>query len=312
MPRASSFTKNRFAPEIVLVLVSFLFGASFVVVKGALANVSTLLFLAMRFALGTLWLLLMLWIRSRGKRGPAGHDRAAHVRRSLRGGVFAGVFLFAGYAFQTFGLETITPAQSGFLTGLYIPLVPLFGALIYRRAPRILEMVGVGMAAIGMALLTLHGSIATDLFHNMARGDLLTVGCAACFACHILALERVTSSGDVELVNIAQIATTGLIAASTFWWVETPRVTWTPGVWFALGVTSLFITALAFAGQTWAQQRTTATRTALILALEPVFAWLTSFVITGESLSTRALAGAGLILGGILVVELKPADRRAA
>ena len=154
--------------------------------------------------------------------------------------------------FRRSGSETITPAQSGFLTGLYIPLVPLFGALIYRRAPRLLEVVGVGMAAVGMALLTLHGSIVSDLFHNMARGDLLTVACAACYACHILVLERVTATGDVELINIAQIATTGLIAASTFWWVETPRVTWTPGVWFALGVTSVFVTGLALAGQTWA------------------------------------------------------------
>lgn len=300
--------KNRFAAELVLVVVSFIFGASFVIVKQALSDVSALLFLAMRFSLATLWLLLLLIPHLRTNKVRAQQKAAPGTRYSLTGGAFAGLFLFAGYAFQTFGLETVTPAQSGFLTGLYIPLVPIIGALVYRKAPRKLEIIGVAAAAIGMALLTLHGDMLGNAFH-LARGDVLTIGCAVCFALHILALERVTAGGNVALINVAQIATAALLAASSFWWVETPHVTWTRGVWFALGITSLFATALAFAGQTWAQQRTTATRTALILALEPVFAWLTSFVLTGESLSARATVGAALILGGILIVEVKPPDR---
>lgn len=299
-PASPSSMKNRFGAELVLVVVSFIFGASFVVVKQALSDVSTLLFLAVRFSLATLWLLLMLIPRLRARR-----QTWPDVRNSLQGGVFAGLFLFAGYAFQTFGLETITPAQSGFLTGLYIPLVPIVGALVYRKAPKKVEIIGVAAAAVGMALLTLQGSTLGNVF-QLARGDLLTVGCAVCFAFHILSLERVTAGGDVAFVNVAQIGTAALLAASSFWWAETPHVIWTWGVWFAWGITSLFATAFALGGQTWAQQRTTATRTALILALEPVFAWLTSFVLTGESLSTRATVGAALILGGILIVEVKP------
>jgi drug/metabolite transporter (DMT)-like permease len=88
--------------------------------------------------------------------------------------------------------------------------------------------------------------------------------------------------------------------------METPHIRWTAGVWAAIVITGLLATALAFTFQAWAQRYTTSTRTALIFMLEPVFAWITSYLLTGETLSRRAAAGAALILGGILVVELKP------
>jgi len=102
-----------------------------------------------------------------------------------------------------------------------------------------------------------------------------------------------------------QVAAAAALGIATFWWVETPVIRPSPVVLFALGVTGLLATALAFTVQAWAQQHTTATRTALIYALEPVVAWLTSFWMMGETLSRRAAAGAVLILGGILLVELK-------
>jgi drug/metabolite transporter (DMT)-like permease len=95
-----------------------------------------------------------------------------------------------------------------------------------------------------------------------------------------------------------------------FWWAETPRFHWHPVVLWAILITGLFCTALAFTIQAWAQRYTTATRTALIYALEPVVAWTTSFLVVGEGLSGRAAAGAGLILGGVLLVEMKPLQAR--
>jgi drug/metabolite transporter (DMT)-like permease len=99
-----------------------------------------------------------------------------------------------------------------------------------------------------------------------------------------------------------------VFSLSLFWWAETPRVAWQPGVWVAILVTGLLATALAFTVQAWAQQYTTATRTALIFTLEPLFAWLTSYLLGGESLTRRGVAGAVLILGGVLLVEMKPSD----
>jgi drug/metabolite transporter (DMT)-like permease len=109
-----------------------------------------------------------------------------------------------------------------------------------------------------------------------------------------------------ESLAINQIGAGALLGAVTFWWIETPRLAWNAAVVTALLVTSLLATAVAFAVQSWAQQFTTPTRTALIFSLEPVFAWVTSFLLAGETLSPRATTGAILILAGILFVELKP------
>jgi drug/metabolite transporter (DMT)-like permease len=109
---------------------------------------------------------------------------------------------------------------------------------------------------------------------------------------------------------VGQVGAAALWALSLFWWVETPRIRWRPALVYAILVTGFLATALAFTVQAWAQQYTTATRTALIYMLEPVFAWVTSYAWMGEGLSARAAAGAGLILGGVLMAELKPWKQR--
>jgi drug/metabolite transporter (DMT)-like permease len=108
------------------------------------------------------------------------------------------------------------------------------------------------------------------------------------------------------VLTVAQITTGALVGAATFGWVEPARIVFSGSVWIALAVTSLLATALAFTIQTWAQRWTSPTRTALIFATEPVFAWVTSYLIAGEVLSRRAEVGAALIVAGILTVELKP------
>ncbi|HVX67154.1 MAG TPA: DMT family transporter, partial [Bryobacteraceae bacterium] len=142
------------------------------------------------------------------------------------------------------------------------------------------------------------------------KGDLVTVACAVAFALQILLVGHFVPKFGFQALTLVQVTTAAVLGAGTFWWIETPEVRWTPGLIAAVAITGLVATAFAFSSQSWAQQHTTPTRTALILALEPVFAWGTSFVVSGELLSTRATVGAGLILAGILIVEL-PQRRRA-
>ena len=113
-------------------------------------------------------------------------------------------------------------------------------------------------------------------------------------------------SSNLGVLTVAQIAAGCALGFATFWWVEPVQIHWTSGLWVALAVTSLLATALAFTVQTWAQRYSSPTRTALIFAMEPVFAWMTSYVVAGEVLSRRAAIGGVLILAGILMVELKP------
>ncbi|MGA2736101.1 MAG: DMT family transporter [Bryobacteraceae bacterium] len=286
--------------EAALVVNTLIWGSTFVLVKQALRDVSPILFLALRFTLATVVLLLLFRASSRGSWN---HPR--NPRWSLTGGALAGVFLFSGYAFQTIGLQFTSAPKSAFLTGLTAVMTPLLAALVYRKTPRALEIGGVLLATCGMALMTLPGATLA-----MNRGDLLTICCAACYAAHILTLSRYSAKASFELLATAQIGISALLAWTLFRGMETPRIRWTPQVWAAIVITGVFATALAFTFQAWAQRYTTSTRTALIFMLEPVFAWITSYLLTGETLSTQAAAGAGLILAGVLVVELKPFQPR--
>ncbi len=282
--------------EAALIVNTIIWGSTFVLVKQALQDVSPILFLALRFTLATVALMVLL----RGS-----WSNPLNPRRSLGGGALAGVFLFSGYAFQTIGLQYTTAPKSAFLTGLTAVMTPLLAMAVYRKRPGGLEVGGVLLATVGMALMTLPGGGMT----GVNRGDLLTICCAACYAAHILVLNRYSAAGSFELLATAQVGVAALLAWSLCRGMEAPHIRWTAGVWVAIVITGLLATALAFTFQAWAQKYTTSTRTALIFMLEPVFAWITSYVLTGETLSARAAAGAGLILGGILVVEVRPFGR---
>jgi drug/metabolite transporter (DMT)-like permease len=281
----------RWRADVALALVALVWGATFVLVKDALSDVSPVLFLGLRFSLATAVLAAVYAAKGRGRA----------IRGGWLGGITTGVFLYLGFLLQTVGLRLTTAAKSAFITGLYIVLVPLASSLVYKKAPRVLEIAGVAIATGGLGLMTLTGRT-----FRIGDGDLLTMACAVAFTIHIMVLGYYSQRMAFEWLTLLQIGTCATIALVSFWWVETPLLRWNGQVALALGVTSLLATALAFTVQTWAQRYTTATRTALIFALEPVFAWVTSFLLTNEVLTRRAAAGAVLILAGILLVELKP------
>lgn len=289
---------GRWKAELALVAIAFVWGSTFVLVKAALADVSTLLFLALRFLLAAVVLAAVYRRHLAGivSAGPAG----------LWGGVATGLSLFAGYVFQTLGLRLTTPSKSAFLTGLAIPLVPLLGALLWRVAPKAVELAGTAVATAGMALMTLP---AEELEIN--PGDLLTLGAAFFFALHLLAVAHFSPRDGFERLSLLQVFTVAALASATFWWAEERFLRWSDTLIAALGVTGLVATAAALTIQAWAQRRTSYTRTAVIFASEPVFAAATSFAVLGEALTAQGWAGAGLILAGILIVELKPLSGRA-
>jgi drug/metabolite transporter (DMT)-like permease len=281
---------KRWRAELALAANTVIWGATFVIVKRALEDVSPLLFLALRFSLAT----AALTVVYRRRAVPAMKER-------LGPGFLAGLFLFSGYVFQTFGLRLTSAPKSAFITGLSIALVPLLGALVYKIRPRLAEVAGVSLAIAGLGMLTLAGQTL-----RIGRGDLLTMLCALAFAAHIVTVGHYASVVGYETLAVIQVATAAGLALATCWWFEPPLLRWRASVILAVVVTALLATALAFTVQAWAQQHTTSTRTALIYSLEPVFAWLTSFALTGESLTGRAALGACQILAGILLVELKP------
>lgn len=297
MPHAGHCISLKRKSELALIGVTLLWGATFVLVKNVLDHASTLVFLAMRFSLAAVALALLF----RGRLLEAPELR----KTSLTGGAIAGGCLFSAYFFQTFGLRYTTPSKSAFLTGLTTVLVPFLSSIVYQKTPHLSEVIGAGVATAGLAMLTLHAGE-----FRIGFGDAVTLGCTVTFAMHILVLGRWAAKSSFALLSVAQIAVTALLALLTCGWAEPPVLRWTVGLAAAVVITGLFATALAFTVQAWAQRHTTPTTVALIFALEPVSAAVTSYLVEGEVLWGRALAGAALILAGVLCVELKPVGAR--
>jgi drug/metabolite transporter (DMT)-like permease len=231
-------------------------------------------------------------------------------RNALFSGLIVGLFLAAGYQFQTAGLARTTPAKSAFITGLVVVFVPLFTMIPALRSantspPRWTTGIGALLAFSGLLLLTTPtGTSFQNLFASIGLGDLLTLACAIAFAGHLLALAHTSHRVPTGQLATLQIGVATLIMAITLPLGGRPHLSVTPRLLIALAVTSLLATAAAFTIQSWAQQHLPPTHTAILLTLEPVFACLTSFFVLHEHLGRRSLVGAALILAGIAFIEL--------
>ncbi len=284
--------RQRLLGEVALICMAAVWGLTFVMVQNAVALLPTMAFLGYRFAPAAL-LVALLFHRRLRTLSAAG----------WRAGVIMGVFLTAGYILQTLGLEQTTASSAGFITGLFVVLTPLLGALFLRDRVPAIAWAAAGVSAAGLYLLS-GGSGDFNL-----RGDGLVLLCAVAFAAHILVTARAVRSHDVGALLAVQLGVCGLVClaiAAPAGELEAPAG-WT--VWSALIVTSLVASALGFFVQTYAQQHAPPARTALILASEPAFAGLFGWLLADERLSAVSLAGAGLILAAIVAVELVPRMR---
>lgn len=284
----------RLAADGSLVFVTVIWGTTFVVVKVAVETVDPVVFVALRFGLAALVLGLVGWTALR--RAPAATWRA---------GALLGLALLAGFLLQTFGLRETTPARGGFITGLSVVLVPLLDAALTRRRPSRAAALGVVVSTTGLIVLSAPLD-AAEWAAGTLRGDLLVLGCALAFALHIVGVGHFAGRHDARAITTLQIAVVGVLAGAAAVALGAPLPT-TGSVWLAVAYLGTVATALMFLLQNWAQIHTTSTHTALIFALEPVFAALFSALLCGEALGPRSLAGGALILAGMLVAELRRA-----
>jgi drug/metabolite transporter (DMT)-like permease len=309
LARASSIRVPRnLKADLLLTFCAVIWGATFVVVKDALANTSVFVFLALRFLVAASALGVVYRRELRGL-GAGGY----------RAGAVIGCFMFSGYAFQTVGLRLTTPSKTAFITGFCVVLVPVFMALFGGRRIHGWVWAGALSALVGLYYLTVPSSVSSgwaSVFSGLNGGDLLVLCCSVMFAMHIIAIGHYAPRYPAGALTLLQIAMTALLTsvtvpllAVTRW--EAARVAWTPRLVMAVLVTGVVATAMAFSAQVWAQQHTTPSHTAIIFTLEPVFAGITSFVFYHERLGRRSLAGAGLILVGILLAELRGPARAA-
>lgn len=276
---------QRLKAELLLVSTTFIWGSTFVVVKGALQDADPFPFLAMRFSLAGL---LMLAVMARG-----------HIpRQAVLPSILLGTILFAGYALQTVGLIFTTPTKSAFITGFSVILVPLISLLGGYR----LHWANAGGAMLGM--LGLYFLVVPKGVTSVNRGDILTLLGAVAFAIHIVLVGTYTRRISFLYLAPGQIIFVGVLSGLSVLSTSSRTVHWTPRLTLAIVVTALFATAFAFSAQVWAQQYTPPAPTALIFTLEPVFAAVVSRIFLGEHLGGTAFFGSALVLAGMLVSEL--------
>lgn len=266
-----------------LLAVAAMWGISFVWMKDILDQQDVYSFLVSRFALAVL---VMLLIQPKVIR---------KLNRAIlwKGGL-TGSALGLGYIFQTLGLERTTPAITGFVTGLYVVFTPVIGALILReRLP--LQIWGyVLLATVGLGILSISG-------WSIGTGELLVLISALLFAIHILLLSRWSKEFDAYALTLVQLATCGIVAAipaSVNGFVAPPD----QQVWGVVLFTAIFATVFAFIIQTWSQARISATKVAVILTMEVVFAALFSVALGAEPLTLRILVGGSLVLIAMLAI----------
>jgi drug/metabolite transporter (DMT)-like permease len=281
---------------ILLLITTFFWGVTFTIVKDAVSQVDVFVFLAQRFLLATaLMLPFALW-RSRKMN-----------RRLLLHGVILGVLLFASYAFQTVALLYTSASNAGFLTGLNVVLVPLFGALLFRHPVGRNIKWGVALAVPGLFLLCSNDGLSFN------SGDILATICGACVALHLLFTGRFTrhAASDVYLLTTLQLGSVGLLSLAAAAGRGHKILVWYPGIFWTLVICVLIATIFAFLVQTSMQRFISPSHTALIFCTEPVFAAAYAYVAAGERLGFVGFVGAALILAGMLISELLPERRES-
>lgn len=275
--------------ELVLVLITMIWGATFVVVQAAMQVSGPFFFVGLRFTFAGLLLMAFLGRHLRGL-----------TRTELAGGGAIGVTIFLGYLLQTYGLQTISSSKSAFITALYVPLVPLLQWLVLRRPPGVMSWIGIALAFAGLTLLA--GPEAGGIVFE--AGEIATVLCAIAIAGEIILISRFAGRVDSRRITAVQLLAAGLLSLLLMpvSGEALPEFSWMLAA-CALGLGGASA-AIQFA-MNWAQKSVSPTRATLIYAGEPVWAGIVGR-IAGDRLPVPALFGATLILAGVIVSEWRP------
>lgn len=274
-------------PTLALLGVTAAWGSTFFLIKDLLSEISVLDFLAVRFAIAAVALIVVA-------------PRSVHrlSRGDLRVGAGLGLVYGVAQVLQTLGLERTPASVSGFVTGMYVVATPLFAAWLLRDRIGQAVWVAVSLATVGLGVLSLQG-------FAISYGVLLIFASALLYALHIVGLGQWSNSANAFGLSVAQMVVIAAVCtlASAPNGIGTPQ---TRGGWLSLVYMALVAGALALVLQTWAQAHLASTRAAIIMTMEPVWAAFFAVLLGGESLTGRMLIGGGLVLAAMYLVELSP------
>lgn len=280
--------------ELSLLLLTFIWGTTFPLVKTAMSFSSPLVFVFFRFVLASLafWLLFSKRI-------------SFEEKGILRAGAIIGIFLFLGFGFQTLGLKYTASSKSAFITGLFVVMVPPLSFLILKEKAKVASILGVVLAVIGLYLLTRPKGSEFNI------GDVFTFFCAISFALHVILVQIYTRRYDFFTLTFVQILATALLSLPFMLALERITLSYHPYLILAIVVCAIFATALGLYIQNRMQKHTTTVKAALIYTMEPVFAAIFSYLFLSEVLGWVGILGGALILSGMLCSELGTRYHRA-
>ncbi len=287
-PLFSRFSKA----ECVLVLITMIWGGTFILVQHAMTVSGPMFFVGLRFAAAALVVGLFSLRNLRGL-----------TRFELKAGAFIGTAIMFGYGLQTIGLQTILSSQSAFITALYVPFVPLLQWLVLGRRPGLMPSIGIMLAFAGLMLLT--GPAGASL--NFSPGEIATLIGAIAIAAEIILISAYAGQVDVRRVTVVQLASTAVLA----FLMVVPTQERIPDFSWLLLISAVGLGAASAAIQVamnWAQKSVSPTRATLIYAGEPVWAGVIGR-IAGERFPPIAMFGAVLIVAAVIVSELKTKGR---
>ncbi|MEN9687386.1 MAG: hypothetical protein RL381_398 [Actinomycetota bacterium] len=277
--------KMKVAPWALLA-VSASWGGAFVVMKDPIEKQNVNSFLFTRFLLAVIVMVLLK---------PSVLQLLN--REILRKGSIAGLLLGTGYILQTFGLARAGAAITGFITGLYVVATPLIAALIFKVKISRFTWQCVFIATVGLGLLSLRG-------WSMGIGEVLVLLCAIAFAAHIVALSRWSNGLDAYAMTVVQLSICTVLTG-TISFAQGYKAPVNLSGWLVVIYTAVICTAIAFVVQTWSQAHMSATKVAVILTMEVVFAAIFALIFGGESMTLKALIGGVLVLIAMFMIVLK-------
>jgi drug/metabolite transporter (DMT)-like permease len=293
---------SRFIGEAALLVMTIIWGATFVIVKEAINDISSMLFVATRFGIAGLILLAVLYFK-----------KQKTMLDEVRAGLFLGLLLFLGFFTQTIGLKYTSATKSGFLTGTLVVMVPLFQTIIEKKFPSKGAQLGTVLVFFGIIFLSSSANSLQYFFSeigtNFGIGEQLTLACAVFFALHVVYIDIYTAKFNFWILLTTQIITVSILSLLTSFLlaglsIEPIRINFSSYLIFGIIYTSIFATLITMGLQTRFQKVVSPTKAGIIYSFEPIFAALFAFFLLSEKITNFSLLGCGLIFLGLLSAEI--------
>ncbi len=289
--------------NLMLFFAALIWGSSFVAQKAGMEYIGPFTFNGIRFLIGSLVLIPVIlamdaWKKKNGNENSGMEPEKKSDRKTLIvGGISCGVVLFVAGSLQQIGIQYTTAGKAGFITALYIVLVPILGLLIGRKV-RLVLWVSVALAAVGLYLLCITGSF------TIGWGDLLVIAGAFGFAVHILVIDHFSPKADGVKLSCIQFLTAGLLSVPFMLGWE--AIHWPSIINCARPIlySGVMSCGVAYTLQVVAQRNTEPTVASLILSLESVFAVISGILLLGERISLREFLGCAIMMAAILLAQL--------